>query len=375
MPIITALLFFMAMPVWSAGPMIDGYTLDISQSGAVNSIRDGKFSDAILGEEKALKIDEELKGPLHPSLVSLYDNLGTLYCYVADYVKAEKDYKWALALTEQSFGANDPNIAGPLEYLAGLYNDMSRLAEAELAAKRALTLRESDPSLDPLILAQTQCLLGQIELNFHKYSQAQELLQKALTAAEKSSPVNPDFSIALLNLLARTCQLENNATQAQSCLEKSLNISQKNFHADDIRVSDAMTRLADFFHGRGSDQKAQSLYASAFKIDQRYVGSVYTYQSLPYLKRMAKAYFTTGDIQSSETLWLKTLQTEKEVYNPNHPQVALDLIQLAQVESASGKKQEAAKNLKQSIEILKGYFSDDHPLIVQAQTQLGKLEK
>src|SRR5665213_1894739 len=83
MPIITMLLFFIVTAVWSAGPMMDGYTLDVSQSGAVNSIRDGKFSAAILNEEKALKIDEELKGPLHPSLVSLYDNLGTLYRYVA----------------------------------------------------------------------------------------------------------------------------------------------------------------------------------------------------------------------------------------------------------------------------------------------------
>jgi tetratricopeptide (TPR) repeat protein len=244
-----------------------------------------------------------------------------------------------------------------------------------VAAKRALTLRESDPFLDPSILAQTQSLLGQIELNLHKSSQAQKLFQKALTTAEKSSPVNPDFSIVLLNLLAQTYQLENNTSQVQSCLEKSLYIAQKNFHADDIRVSDAMTRLADFFHGQGLDQKAQPLYASAFKIDQRYVGSVYTYQSLPYLKRMAKAYFTAGDIQSSEALWEKVLPTEKEAYDPRHPQVALDLFQLAQVEWALGEKPKAQKNLQESIVILKSYFPDDHPLIVQAQTELSKFEK
>ncbi len=371
MPII----LFIVTPVWPAGPMIDGYTLDVSQSGAVNSIPDGKFPTAILNEEKALKIDEELKGPLHPSLVSLYDNLGTLYRYVADYVKAEKDYKWALALMEKNFGAKDPNIADPLEYLAGLYIDMNRLEEAELAAKRALTLRESDSSLDPLILARTQCLLGQIELNFQKYSQAQKLFQKALAATEKSSLVNPDFSIVLLNLLARTYQLENNPTQAQSCLEKSLDIAQKNFHADDILVSDAITRLADFFHGQGFDQKADPLYASAFKIDQRYVGSVYTYQSLPYLKRMAKVYYSMGDAKSSEVLWEKILPTEKEAYNPRHPQVALDLFQLAQVESVLGEKPKARKDLQESIDILKSYFPDDHPLVVQAETQLKKIEK
>lgn len=370
----TAFLFIVTSPAWCAGPLMDGSILDNSVGIAFNSIRDGKFSEAIQKEEKALKISQELYGPLHPSLVPLYNNLGTLYRFLADYGKAEQDFKWGLALLEQNLGPNNPQVAVSLENLAALYSDLGRFTEAEIAAKRALFLRETNVNKDPQVLAQTQALLGQIELSLHDNSQAQKLFQKALSTLEKTSFSAPDLSISFLNSMAQADQSAQNYAQAQTCLEKSLDIAQKNFHIDDIQVADAMNRLADFFSSRGLDKKAQPLYASAFKIDQRYVGSVYSYDSLPYLKRMAKAYFSTGDTKSSEALWEKILPTEKEAYNPRHPQVALDLFQLALVEWALGEKPKALKNLQESIAILKSYFPDNHPLVIQVQTQLEKFK-
>jgi hypothetical protein len=354
---------------------MDGSIMDDSQNIALNTINEGNFSEAIQNEQKALKIAEEQYGPLHPSLVPLYNNLGTLYRYLADYGKAEQNYKWGLALLEQNFGPKDLKIAGSLENLASLYNDMGRSAEAELDARRALSIRESVSLSDPNSLAQTQTLLGQIELTLHNNSEAQKLFQKALETLDKNAQAEPGLSINFLNYLAQSYILEKNYTQAQTCLEKSLGIAEKEFHTDDIQVADAMGRLADFFHNQSFSSKAQPLYTSAFKIDQRYVGSAYTYDSLPYLKRLAKAYFFMGDFKSSEGLWQKSLKTEIEVYGPRHPQVALDLSQLAQVEWTLGEQSKAQKDIHESIEMLKSYFPNDHPLVVTAQTQLYKFEK
>jgi tetratricopeptide (TPR) repeat protein len=369
------LLFLMKSPAWCAGPLMDGSIMDYSQSTALNSIVDGKFTEAIQAEDKALKIAEQQYGPLHPLLVPFYNNMGTLYRYMADYEKAEQDYKWGLALLEQNFGLKDPQLASTLENLASLYNELGRFTEAELTAKRALSIRESDVSQNPLTIAQTQALLALIEFNLHNNSQSQKLLQKSLTMVDLNSPANSEFNINLLNSLAQTYQAQQNYDESQSCLEKSMKIAQKNFHPDDIKVADTMDRLADFFHTQGLDEKAQPLYVSVLKIDQRYVGSVYTYLSLPYLKRMAKVYLSIGDPNSSETLWQKILQTEKEVYGPLHPQVALDLFQMAQVEWTLGKKQQAQKDIKESVEMLRSYFLADHPLVVEAEIQLKKFEK
>src|ERR1700677_171405 len=200
--ILTAFFLIIVKSAWCAGPLMDGSIMDNSIGIAFNSIRDGKFSEAIQNEEKALKISQELYGPLHPSLVPLYNNLGTLYRFIADYEKAERDYKWGLALLEQNLGPNDPQVAGCLENLAALYNDLGRLPEAELAAKRALSIRETDTNADPQILAQTQALLGRIELSLNNYSKAQNLFQKALETLGKASSANTGLSVDILNSLA-----------------------------------------------------------------------------------------------------------------------------------------------------------------------------
>jgi tetratricopeptide (TPR) repeat protein len=375
LPLAATLLLALRGSAWSLEPMIDESVMDSSRVKALNLIKESKFSDSIQAEEQALKIAEEKNGPLHPSLAPLYNNLGTLYRCLGDYGKAEQNYKWALALLEKNFGPRHPRVIGTLENLAALYNDLGRFEEAGFEAEKALSIREANAFQDPQNLAHTQGLLGQIETSLQNYSQAQTLFQKALKNLKNDSNADSGVSITFLNSLAQAYQSEQDDSQAQTCLEKSLDIARKNFPDDAIEVADAMERLADFFHSRGLDEKAKPLYASALKIDQRYVGTVYSYESLPYLKRLAKAFFTVGDAKSSEALWQKSLQTEEKIFGPRHPQTALDLSQLAQVEWALKEKSKARKDLKESIDILKSDFSDNHPLVVQVQTQLEKLEK
>jgi hypothetical protein len=135
-----------------------------------------------------------------------------------------------------------------------------------------------------------------------------------------------------------------------------------------------MAKLAGFFHAQNQVGKARPLYESALQIDRRYVGGVYTYASLPFLKRLAKAEGDAGDAKASEDLWEKSIQTEKGVFGPRHPQVALDLAQLAGVAWESGGKSRARKYLRESVDILKSHFPEGHPLVFQAQTQLEKFE-
>jgi tetratricopeptide (TPR) repeat protein len=368
LPAVTMLLIMSS--AWGDEPMMDSGIFGTSRGGAILSVKEGKFSVAILAEEKALKIAQNEYGPLHPSLVPLYNDLATLHRYLADYGKSEKEYKWGLALLEKDQGSDDLQIADSLENLAALYNDLGRSVEAELAAKRALNLRETGASKDPQVLAQTQGLLGRIELSLHNHSQAQNLFRKALENLAKDPHADSALSLVFLGSLAQSYQSEQDYNKAQTFLEKALELAQKKFQANAIEVADAMELLADFFHRQGEEEKAKPLYASALKIDQHYVGTVYSYASLPYLKRLAKASLSAGDAKSSETLWQKSLQTEKEVFGPRHPQVALDLIYMAEVESVLKEKAKAQADLKESLKILKTHFSDDHPMVVLVHKRL-----
>ncbi len=357
------------------GPVIDGAVYDASRGGAMEWLKEGEFLKAEQAEEKALKIAEEYQGPLHPDLISLYDDLGTLHRYMARYAEAEKEYQWGLALLGRNFGPGDPRAADSLEMLAALYADQARWEEAEWAARRALALRQAHPPQDPVFMAQSLELSGRIALGRGQASQAADLFRQALEWLGKSTQAPPGFSGTLGNDLAQALELVGDLPGAQDCLEKALDGAQKEFPGR-VEAADGMERLADFYRLKlRQPEKAAPLYSSAFKIYRGLVGTYFGYSSLPYMEKLAEAYEATGDGKASEKLWSQCLGVEKGVYGPQHPQVALGLIQLAETESGLKEYGRARENLKQSLAILRLFFGENHPLVLRADALLQKLPK
>jgi hypothetical protein len=89
------------------------------------------------------------------------------------------------------------------------------------------------------------------------------------------------------------------------------------------------------------------------------------------LKRLAKVEWSAGSAKTSEDLWKKSLQIEKEVFGPRHPLVGLGLLHLAEVETVLKKKSLAQEDLRESINILKIYLSDNAPLVFLARERLN----
>ena len=360
---------------FAAEPMMDSGIFGVSRMQAINQMNEGKFREAVLAEEKALKIAEDHVGPVHPSLALIYNDLASLHSYLAEYGKAEEDIKWGLALREKNSGPDDLSVADSKEKLAALYNDLGRSQEAEICAKQALSILQKNASSTPSTLAQALGLLGKIDINLHNYALARSFIEKAIAAEDKNAPADPGFTLHLLNSLAQTYQLEGLAPKSESAFQVALYFAQKNFPTNDFHVSDAMETLAGFYQSQNQLDKSKTLYETALQIDKPLVGTYMEYPALPYMKQLAKAYLGSGDPQSAEGLWQKALKTEKGVFGPQHPQVAIDLMRLAEVEAVLGKKALARGDLKQSIEILTSLFEDGHPLLSEAKSLLEKISK
>ena len=359
----------------AAEPMMDNPVLDTSRVGAFNSARDGGFAGALKAEEEALKIAGDKYGNLHPALVPILDDLGTLHRTLADYPQSEMNYKWGLALLEKNFGADDPRVADSLDLLAALYRDLNRLSEAELILKRSLSLREKNKREIPRALAQTLGLLGRVEQGRGNLPAALALFLRAQECLDKDPKPDTLQLISLSNDLAEIRGEEKNDSQAEACLEKSLAIAKNKFSTAGIEVTDAMLKLADFYHARHQDEKAGPLYVEALKISQSLVGTYYDYPALPYMKKLARAYQRAGNFEKAGDLWQKSLQTEIKVFGPQHPRIALGLINLAEVKADVKRNAKARQDLQQSLGILKNFFPGDHPLVVLVQEKLEKLSR
>jgi tetratricopeptide (TPR) repeat protein len=359
----------------AAEPMMDSGVFGVSRIQAVNQIREGKFSGAVLSEERALKIVQDRVGPVHPSLVPILNDLASLHRYLGEYGKAEEEAKWGLALMEKNMGPQDLSVADSKEHLAALYNDLGRFQEAEILEKEVLSTRRESAEDSPLSLVQTLWLLGKIEINLRNGGLAQSFLEKAVATQDKSPLADPALTLHLLNSLAESYRLEGLLPKTESTLQGLLELAQKNFPANDVHVADALENLGDFYRSQKQEEKAKPFYDSALNIVKPLVGTYREYPALPYMKQLARAYQGVGNLQAAGDLWKDILKTEKGVFGLDHPQVALDLMKWGEVETALGQNTLARGSLKQSIEILNYLFKDGHPLLDQAKLLLGKAAK
>ena len=354
-------------------PVMDLSIFLTSRVGAINLLKEGKFHTAIRGEQTALKIAEDQNGRTSLSLIPILTDEAVLHWHLAEYQTAEQELKWALALREKNLGSEDPKVADSLDPLAALYTDLNRLLEAEILEKRALTLRQAASTGNSEALAQSLALLARIEGQMKKPDEERKLYQRAFDILKPLPHPNPTLMMDLLKDLAISFSAAKEYSRAATCLEANLVFTGKNFPKDSVEVGNASLDLADFSRGQGEIKRARPLYEAVRDINQRFVGNDDQYATLPYIARLARANQGLGDFKSAAALWQRSLTAEMKIFGPTHPRVALALYHLAESESAMKKKAEAAKQLQQSLAILKKHFSSDHPLILKINSKILKL--
>src|SRR5438034_106546 len=129
---------------------MDTDILLVSRETANGAVQNGEFSQAALLEEKALKITQDQYGLIHPSLVPILNDLGTLQRIQAKYKEAEQNFKWALAIQEKEWGPDHPEVAQSLRHLAALDVDLGRYPEAQMLYQRGLKIQEKSLGKDSL---------------------------------------------------------------------------------------------------------------------------------------------------------------------------------------------------------------------------------
>jgi tetratricopeptide (TPR) repeat protein len=360
-PVLGAFLFWFLLyrPAQAAEPG----NFDDLRAGSVNLARDGHFVEALGVEQRALQIEKDRLGPIHPTLAPIYLDLGTLDRDLGRYPEAEREYRWGLALLEREEEPADPAIGGALELLAGLEEDLGRFQEAALLETRALSIRKGDETAPPLSLAQSAGNLGRMKLESGRMAEAVTLLRWALKRVPLQDPRGTDVSLNLLDSLARAYRASGDPEKARDCLKRALNLARSHPHSDRSNLAEAEVRLADFLKTRGPGNGSENLYQDAFQIDRHNVGSVYDFDSLPYLIRLAEVETALERKKESQEMWQKILQTVKAIYGPDHPKVAMALVKLAKVEISLDKASQAGMHLHEALRILKIHFSPDHPLV------------
>ena len=95
----------------------------------------GRLDEAEPLYQRALAIEEKVRGPEHPSVAALLDNLAALHHAQDHFARAETYYRRALAIREKI--QNDRDLAPTVYNLAVLYFDQGAYPAAEPLFRRA----------------------------------------------------------------------------------------------------------------------------------------------------------------------------------------------------------------------------------------------
>src|SRR5680860_1122004 len=257
----------------------------------------------------------------------------------------------ALAIDEQSYGAEHPNVARDLNNLAQLLQATNRLAEAEPLMRRALAIDEQSYGAEhPEVAIDLNNLAQLLQAKWHGLSardrevgrehgqsahatllaEAEPLMRRALAIDEQSyGAEHPEVAIDLNNLaqllqakwhglsardreVGREHGQSAHATllaEAEPLMRRALAIDEQSYGAEHPNVARDLNNLAQLLQA-----KWHGLVARDREVGREHGQSAHATLSL-----------------EAEPLMRRALAIDEQSYGAEHPNVARDLNNLAQL--------------------------------------------
>lgn len=116
---------------------------ELALNDALVSLRNRHLNDALAQFERALALVEEHRGPSHPDVASMHDNLGVTFSAAGDFPAAIEQFDRSYALHVTLEGAEHPNTALAEGNLAFALRNVGRFREAITHFEHSLAVRRS----------------------------------------------------------------------------------------------------------------------------------------------------------------------------------------------------------------------------------------
>ena len=334
----------------------------------------GKYDQAELLLERALKIHEKVLGPEDPDTASSLNNLAMLYVNLGAYAKAQPLYERALKIKEKVLGPEDPSTATILSNLALLYDTLGDYSRAEPLFERALEIHEKVLGPEDSGTATSLNNLAGLYDTIGAYAKAEPLYERALKIREKVlGPEHPDTASSLNNLAGLYFTL-GDCSKAEPLYERALKINEKVLGPEHPDTASSLNNLAGLYFTLGDYSKAEPLYERALKINEKVLCPEHP-STATSLNNLALLYKSLGDYSKAEPLFERALKIDEKVLGPEHPSTATSLNNLAGLYNTLGDYSKAEPLYERALKIREKVLCPEHPSTATSLNNLALLYK
>jgi serine/threonine-protein kinase len=223
---------------------------------------------------------------------------------------------------------------------------------------------------DPKVQAELYQTLGTIYDQLGKFDQADSLLHTALE--RRKSLFGPDSTEVAESLVAlgglRSDQAQYD--EAESLVRQGLEMNKRHLPPAHPRVGRAMYTLGEVLVNEGKYDQGIQVLDQAVKI-QSAPGGVPA-DLAETLTELANAQFYAGHLDISNSLNLRVVAMDRQLYGDRHPNVGEDLINLGAIQTEWGHYAETERYYRQALDIIQSFYGKDHPETASVMTVLGR---
>ncbi len=214
-----------------------------------------------------------------------------------------------------------PEVRARMLHIIGRVNGrIGRPEQAEAMLQEALDIRSTLPNVEELVIAETYMDLGDVQY------------ERGLFAA------------------------------ADSSFAKALAIRNSLLTGTDPAIAEAMGRMGRTQHRLGNLEIADSLYTGALRIQRN---KLYVHADVAVtLGMLASLHDDKGDYQEAESLHVASLAMRRDVYEKDHPAVALGLRNYAIFMRNRNRYEEAEPLIREAITISRETLGGNHPNVI-----------
>jgi len=223
---------------------------------------EGKYDEAIQVLEESVRVQSRPGGSptdLRESLRALAD----AHVYLGHLSIADSLHRRALEIDRQIYGPVHPNVADDLSELGGSQETLEHYSEAERYVRQALEIDQSWYGSDhPETAWQMSRLASTLEAE-GKYDEAAKLLQQALPIEERAYGAAHSKVAVTLGLLVGLDEQRGKLDQAENDLTRMLNIERSVYGENSTQVTVVTANLGHLYLEKKQYARAEQLYREA----------------------------------------------------------------------------------------------------------------
>ena len=340
----------------------------------------GLYEESENMRKKTLNIVKQLYGDkAHPTVATSYNNLGYFYYTQCKYELAKENFTQALNQQLEIFGDKPhEDIAYSYNNLGGLYVEIADYKNAEVFYNKSLVINKQlyGEEAHPLI-ARSYNNLGQLYLTQSNYKKAEEMHIMALNQQLKLFGNNPHSAVAInYNNLGGVYNSQGKYKEGEEYYLKALNI-RKQIHGKRAHphVATSYNNLGSLYDSQKDYKRAEEMYIKSLNLRLELYGenNPHAHVSSSY-NNLGLLYYNLGDNKRAEEYFKKALNILKQIHGEkDHPAIATGYNNLGSVYDSQGDIIRAEEMYTKAIEQTLRIFGNNtpHENIANSYNNLG----